>query len=253
MSLGAATVAAAASIGWTDFGNVMAFTPSKESNPIEHKGSYRGFKTVDQTIDVDATLKYSFKLDEFSALNLGLLFGGIPGTVNFTQTVISAAAVDTLVFAAIPTKNLWWDVTKSGKRIYGFNPTSVSVGGTTLTAGVDYVHDPALSRIKFLGTAAVTLGTYTLTGSAPAVATAADAGYMSGFTPLTTLRRTGVGRLVCWDQAGVTFDHQDFFCSIDIETSGEVTGTGFTDLTLTVTILATGPGNFYVRGANITV
>ncbi len=253
MAIGATTVAAAATVGWTDFGNVVAFTPSKESTPVEHKGSYRGVRTVDNVIDTDATFMYTFKLDEFSALNLGPLFGGVPGSVTFTQAASAAAAVDTLVFAALPTKNIWWDVTKSGKRIYGFTPTSVAVGGTTLTAGVDYVHDPVLSRVKFLGTAAVTLGTYTLTGSAPAIALSTDAGYMTGTVPLTMLRKTGMGRLVCWDQAGIILDHQDFFCSVDIETSGEINGTSFTDLTAKVTIFASTPGIAYNRASVITV
>ena len=91
IALDATTLAQAATTGYTDVGNVMAFTPSKESTPVEHKGSYRGVRTVDFIVDTDATFKYSLKLDEFNVTNLGLLFGGV-ASQTFTQSAISAAA-----------------------------------------------------------------------------------------------------------------------------------------------------------------
>lgn len=243
---GAISAADARAKGYLDFGNIAAFTPSRESTLEEHFGSYRGVRRKDAIVVTETDLSYELTVDEFHTKNVALLYGGTIGA-EWVQAAQAAVAIDPLVFTApLPSGTVkWYDITvTSGVRLRQL--TSVTITGKV--EGTDFEVDLLLGRVRFLINQTTTLnGTVT----APALATGTN-GAMQTIVPLNNILLNGFGRLVIFDQNNkgkVVLDHTDFSCQLTAEASGEQDGTGFGEITITVTITSEA-GTVYLRNPN---
>jgi hypothetical protein len=241
---GATSAANALTVGYTDFGNVLAFTPQVENEKLEHFGSYRGVRRKDKTIATQVQLVYQLRLDEWKPEILEILFGSTAGS-NHTQGATSGDSGDAIDFTAITwDERKWYDITISGVRQR--NLTTVTVA--TLTEGTDFEVDLTLGRIRFLTTQSTSLVPLV---TADAI-TSADAGYMVGLKPMQNITREGYGRLVIFDQydsAKVVIDHVDFSCEVSVESAGEIDGQNWSEVTLNVEV-TDDVGNILTRKAN---
>lgn len=99
----------------------------------------------------------------------------------------------------------------------------------------DFDADLLLARVKFTTNQSANL---TPIVTAPAIV-ADDPDAMFGYTPLGDPVKSGYGRLVLYDQDDtnkVVLDHREFSCDISIESTSEVDGQGFTDMTINVDV-----------------
>lgn len=241
-----ATSAANAQIrGWVDFGNIVAFTPEADNKAEEHVGSYRGVRRIDKRAITQTKLQYKLKNDEWNISNLRLLFGATD-TTGHTQLIHSALAGQTLGFTANPAViGRWYDIkTAAGLRLRKL--TTVTIAAKV--EGTDFVLDLKMGRVKFLTAQAADL---VPTITAPAIVAGTDDAFL-GLLPLQAPVQSGYGKLICFDQYNpntVVLEHENFSCDLSIDSASEVGGTGFTDLTLTVTITSD-VGVVLVRNAN---
>ncbi len=251
-SEGATSAAAARAItgGWLDFGNIMAFKAALDPKFESHYGSYRGKRRIDLRINTEVAPSYKLTADEWNLKNLALMFGCDDGT-NFTQPVLSATNGNALAFSSGSSASnsaKWYDLsyTTGGTTYMVRRLTTVTFSG--LTEGTDFEVDLELGRVRFL-TQRTSSVTPVLTAAA---ITSADAGFMNGLTPYAVLRRSGYGRLVCFDQDQdnkVVLDHRDFSCDVTCENLGDINGTGFSTFEITVTV-TDDAGQMLVRAAN---
>lgn len=105
-----------------------------------------------------------------------------------------------------------------------------------------------LGRIKFRTAQAADL---TPTVTAPAITAGTDSAFL-GLTPLADPVKSGVGRLVIFDQYDnnkVVVDHLEFTCDVSVDSAAEVDGTGYAEITLNVDVTGA-PGTAFVRNAN---
>lgn len=241
----ATSAANAKTLGWLDFGNVLAVTPQVEVTTEEHFGSYRGVRRKDKTLATQSKLTYELKLDEMNKRNLLVLFGATE-TTQWTQTVKSAVAGDAWAFNVVPSgAEKWWDVLISGVRVRGITALTIP----TLVEGTDFFVDQLNGRVRF---AANQVASRTPTVTAPAI-TATDNGSFWALTPFGDVIKQGYGRLTLYDQNDnnkVVLDHQDFSCDIKIESFGELNGQNITEITMSVTITDT-VGTIYSRYENL--
>ncbi len=243
---GATTAAQAGGVGYgyRPFGNVKAFALQPKITTKEHTGAYRGVRSVDKTFTPGLELLYKLTLEEIGLNSLLLALLGSTGTA-FTQTVQSAVAGDALVFTSpLPSDPLkWYDIKVAGVQIRDLTALTV----TTLVEGTDFRVDYKLGRIQFL---AAQTTSRTPTVSAPAI-TSSDNGYLRAITPLNTGKATGIGRIVCYDQAStsiVVFDHKDFAC--EVMSGGDTSvGEDVASYDVIVRVLPTLAGTCYVREA----
>ena len=240
---GATTVAQASAKGFLDFGNITAFGLTSATDKQEHEGSYRGLKTIDKTFVTKTQIGYKLTCDEWEANKLQFLFFGTRGDAT-TQAALEADDADPLAFsvqnpAAV---ELWYDLRIDGKRVR--NLTTVTIAAKV--EGTDFVVDKLLGRVKFL-TAQTAALTPALT--APAIAVG-DAHSFHTITPLTNARRSGIGRLVCFDDSDtnrVIFEHDGFSCDVFLESApGSVDGKKAADFSLQVQV-TTLPGTVFSR------
>lgn len=228
-ALNCSTIAAAFAAGYVDFGNIVSFTNKLDTQKVEHKGSWRGVRTLDATYVTESKHQYTLKCDEWNKQTLQILFGGDIGT-PFTQAAWTAQAFDTFGFTAVPAViGRWYDLLKAG--VHYRNTSTVTIAAKV--EGTDFVVDIKLGRVKFLTSQAADL--------IPLVTnlaiTATDTTSFFSITPLTNVRRTGMGRLVVFDQnsPNIVIDHLDFLCEIVLDSASEVGGTAFSDFSMTIT------------------
>jgi hypothetical protein len=231
---GATTAVEAKLAGFRDFGNMTTFTLAPESTKVEHKGSYRGTKRTDRTRITEAKLVYQLKLDEWTLQNLLYIFYGDENEdADFTQEAIASTSADAI--AASSDSPLlagnWYDIEKSSVRVRHL--TSVTV--TSKVEGTDFIVDYNLGRIRFL---ANQTSSVTPTIVAPAIAVGSEKA-MKAITPLTSAKRSGIGRLYVFDDDAdnqIIMQHEDFGC--DISLTGNVDGgsDNFTEFTLEVLV-----------------
>jgi hypothetical protein len=321
----ASSAANAQARGYTDFGNIVAFTVEPDNTAEEHVGSYRGTRRVDKRVVTQTKIQYKLRCDEWNLENIRLVFAGSDSTPH-TQAALTAGAGESLAFgttAAVIGK--WYDLkTLAGLRLRNLtsamiavsapiaaqgaatgdtvtktshglaNGTPVLITGAALaaplvTGTVYYVRDTAANTFKLaltLGGVAIDLttdGTDTnyqalkaegtdyeldllqsavrfLTAQAATVVpiltcsaiAAGDEGYRYGLIPGINPTQSGYGKLVVFDQYAlnkVVMDHDAFSCDLSIDSTSEVDGTGFTDMTMTI-LVTTDPGTLFVRQAN---
>jgi hypothetical protein len=228
--LNATSVATALPLGYQDFGDIVDVTPTTDTQKVEHLGAYRGVRTLDSTVVTQSKLQYKLKCDEWNKKTLQVVFGGDVGTA-FTQTIKTAASADTLGFTATPAViGNWYDILFSGLHVRTLTTVTVA----TLSEGTDFVVDLKLGRIKFLTAQAA--------DRVPVVTAAAilstDTASFFSITPLTNVRRQGMGRIVLFDQnsPNVVIDHADFLCEIILDSTDAVGGTAFSNISMTVTV-----------------
>jgi hypothetical protein len=241
-----ATSAANAQVrGWVDFGNVVAFTPEVDAKTDEHIGSYRGVRRIDKRAVTQTKIQYKLKLDEANLSTLRLMFGATD-TTGHLQSVLSAVAGQILGFTATPAViGRWYNIKTAGGARLRFL-TSVTIAAKV--EGTDFVLDLKMGRVKFLTAQAADL---TPTITAPAITAGQDNAFL-GLQPLQAPVQSGYGKLICFDQYNpntVVLEHEDFSCDVSIDSASEINGTGFTDITLTVTVTSD-VGTVLVRNAN---
>lgn len=242
---GATTVAEAQEAGYRDVGNVVGMTPSLDPTTIEHYGSYRGVRRRDKTIQTENKLEFSIRVDQWDQQKIAWLFGASTGTAH-TQSAQVAENGDTLTFATTAANlNHWYDLKVSGARIRKLTALTIA----TKVEGTDFEVDLELGRVRFLTAQSADLVPVI---SAPAI-TSADEGYFVGLTPMGDVRKSGFGRIVCYDQYdggnGVVWDYVDFSCELSIESTGEIDGQNPSEITVRVRVTDT-VGTLMVRAAN---
>lgn len=241
---GASTAAEAGGVGmgYRPFDNIKAFALQPESEQKEHFGSYRGQRVSDKTITTQSKFGYRLTCDTFTLQKFLFMFFGVE-TTAFTQSALSTVSGDALAFSS-PTpseSDKWYDVLYNGIRVREISALTIA----TLTEGTDFVVDPRLGRIRFL-----TARTASVTPviSAPAI-TASSSTYLKAITPLQKPLRTGMGRLVCFDQnddSAIVFDHVDFGCEVYVSNQAEVDGEDYSSYEIIVKL--TRPvGTVYAR------
>ncbi|MHB8520727.1 MAG: hypothetical protein ACYDH9_08205 [Limisphaerales bacterium] len=223
------TVASAQAAGYIDFGNIVAVGFAPKLDTVEHEGSYRGVKRVDQIRGTKAIINYELKCDEWNLEKLKIaLFGD--STTAFLQTAISvAAAADALPASCV--KNLWYDILKSGVRVREILTLTVA----TLTENTDFVVDYKAGRIRFL-TTQTSPAAPQITASA---VVAGDAANLSAMVPFSTYVRNGIGRLMLFDDTNpnkLVYDHTDFGCQISLKQGSTVDGKKFGEIDLDVRV-----------------
>lgn len=230
-SPGATTSATAQATGYLDFGNIVAIGLNPSSETLEHEGSYRGKRTVDKTVVIKAGFEYTVKVDEFDVEKLKLALFGNDGT-DFTQTVKSSQAIDALAFGTTAAVlNRWYDILVSGVRVREM--TALTITGKT--ENTDFVVDYKAGRVRFLTAQSSNLSG---TVSAPAVTAGGNSAFQA-LTPLQTYRRTGIGRLMLFDDAHpnvLVYDHHDFGCEVLVDSMDEMDGKKFGVMTLKVKV-----------------
>jgi hypothetical protein len=241
----ATSAANAQARGYLDFGNIVASTPSQENSKEEHFGSYRGVRRVDKTINTENKLRYKIKVDEWNRKNLEILYGG-SSTTGHLQSALSAVAGQVLGFTATPAViGKWYDIkTSAGARL--LNLTTVTIA--TKVEGTDFVLDLLLARVKFLTAQAADL-TPTITCAA---IVAGDAFNYAGITPMASPKKTGFGKLVIFDQESANkavLIHEGFSCEVTLDSSSEVDGQKFSEITLDVLVTDT-VGTVLLRDSN---
>lgn len=238
---GAASVAAAAAIGFTPFGNIVDLTPNIDTQKVEHVSSNRGAPRKDREDITRSQIQFKVKTDEFNELVQKIMLGGTTGTA-FTQTSKSSTNADTLAFSGTAaTVGNWYDITVSGARVR--NLTSVTI--TSLTEGTHFVVDLQTGRICFLSAQS---SDRVPVVSAPAI-TANDATYFIGIKPGQQVKLSGIGRLYMFDQNTsnpVFAAYEDFTCELTLDTASAFNATSFADLTFSVLITDT-VGNWLTR------
>ena len=242
---GAISAANARAIGFLDFGNIVAFTPSLDVNKQEHVGSYRGVRRIDKTIVTQNKFSYKLTCDEWNLENIRILFGA-DDAAGHTQAALSAVVGETLGFTAVAAKiGRWYDLrTSAGLRLRDITTATIA----TKVEGTDFVLDLKLARVKFLTTQAADL---VPTITCPALAVT-DEGAFFGLTPGQSPVKSGYGNLVLFDQHNpnkVVLQHENFSCDVSIDSASAIDGTGFTEISMEV--LVTGDlGRVLVREAN---
>jgi hypothetical protein len=243
---GAISAADAKLKGFRDVGNVVGMTPNLEPTVIEHYGSYRGVRRRDKTIHTENKLEFTVRLDQWDQQKVEWLFGAGAGTAH-TQAVLSGVAGEVLAFGTTPSdSSKWYDLrTAAGARVRKLTAVTIA----TLVEGTDFEVDLEVGRIRFL---TPQTGDLTPTLTAPAI-TSADAGYFAGLTPMADVRKSGFGRLICYDQYdggnAVVWDYVDFSCEVSVESAGEIDGQNPAEITLKVRVTDV-VGNLLVRKAN---
>lgn len=115
--------------GFRDFDNVMAFTPEINSERVEHEGSYRGLKRVDEIFGIKQGFEYLLKCDAFTYDNISLLLQGESGT-HHTQSAFTETAADVLGFSvSVPSDPLrWYDLYRTNAHVRSLTSTLLFVG-----------------------------------------------------------------------------------------------------------------------------
>lgn len=239
-----ATVAAAASAGYIDFGNVKVFDIKSQADMKEHYGSYRGTMRRDRIDGRKIRLGYDLTVDEFNANLLNYMFQGKAATPsNYTRAVLTAAAGTALNFVTVnsdPTR--WYDILDAtGNKV----PFLTTVTIAAKVEGTDFQLDLTLGRVQFL-----TLQTTSLSPLITAVAVVAgDNNNLSIITPLTQGTIFGVGRITCYDELSrqsIVWEHRDFYGQIMLSGSPTVKGDDYSDFKLSVNV-GTPAGSIFVR------
>ena len=86
--------------------------------------------------------------------------------------------------------------------------------------------------------------------TAPAIVAGSEASHL-GLIPMADPVKSGFGHFICFDQHDankIVFEHVDFSCDMSVESVSEVSGTGFTDMTINVDVTGT-PGLILPRYA----
>lgn len=241
----ATTAAEARTKGYIDIGNVAAFTPAVEPTVEDHFGSYRGVRRKDKRVVTETGIQYQLRADEWNYKNLEILFGAST-TTGHTQAAISAASGEVLGFTAVPAViGRWYEIRSSGGlRLRQL--TTVTI--TAKVEGTDFDLDLLLGRIRFRTAQTSDL---TPTVTAPVITADTNNAFL-GLTPLADPVKSGMGRLVCYDQNDnnkVVYDHLEFSCDVSVSSVAEVDGTGFAELTINVDVTSI-PGTIFVRNEN---
>ena len=230
-----------AGTGYTDFGNVKAFTIQPETEGIEHIGSYRGIRRTDRRKVTKADIGYVLKLDEYGINQLLYMYYGSEGTA-FTQTAHSIQAIDTMEWATTAgVIGQHYPIKVSGVRVV--DCTAVVL--TTLVEDTDYEVDLVNGWVKLLTAQA---GDINGTVTSNAITSASD-NYMKAVDVLTTPQREGIAQLTVFDDhptAPIVLDHQDFGCSLSINGQSEVDGQNFSEMEL-LCQLTVPVGTVYIR------
>lgn len=246
MAFDATTLAEAFAIGYRDFGNISSFTPKTDTQKLEYKTSSRGVRRVAATDVLESKLQYQIKCTEWNYQTLQILCGGT-ATTGHTQASQSAVSGDAFAFnTTAAVIGNWYDLKVSGARIR--NVTTLTI--TSLVEGTDFQVDLKLGRVRFL-TAQSASRTPVITATVITVSTAAS---FLGLLPLNKVRRTGYGRFVVFDQDStnnIPVDHLDFNCEVTLDSSDEVGGTAYSNITMTITV-SDEVGTFLLRFANQT-
>lgn len=249
-ALDATSASDARAKGYIPFGNIVAWTPSMEPTFVEHFGSYQGKKRKDKTVVTQTKLEYQLRCDEWNMQNMEILFGAT-ALSSHTQSEQTAADADALTFGdgtgSDPAKSVaskWYDITKSGARIYHLTEVTIA----SKTEGTDFEVDLLNGRIRFL-----TEQTSSVTAkiTAPAI-TATDAKSYYGLLPFGDVVKQGFGKLIVYDEHDankVVFRHVDFSCEVRCENASELSGTDWSDMTLVVSVTDT-VGRVEVRQDN---
>lgn len=189
-------------------------------------------------------------------LNAGDLISDVAhGLVNgqrviFTGTGLAAPLVaGTVYYVVNKTDDNFQVALTSGGAAIVISADSTDQSYTLLMEPVtDFDADLKLARVKF-NSAQSADKTPLIT--CPAIV-AGDPDAMFNYTPLGDPVKSGYGRLVICDQDddnNVVIDHKDFSCDISIESTSEVDGQGFTDMTINVAV-TDDVGELSVRDAN---
>ncbi len=249
-SEGAKSKTDAFTIGWLDFGNIVAFTPQVEHTEEKHIGSYRGIRRRDRTLVTEANIRYSIKLDEWNLNNLRMLFGGASG-VGPGQTAQTAVSADSFAFntGAPSGTRRWFDIKVGGSRIRKL--TALTISG--MVEGTDFEVDNLLGRVRFIVSQPPSTTPVVIVPVVTApVISFSDPDYFIVLSPLADLVKSGYGRMIIYDQNDankIVLDHRDFSCEVSVDSSSEVNGTSPTEIILAVDV-TTDLGVIYTRLAN---
>ena len=241
---GALTAALAQAAGYRDVGNVIDLTPKFDPTVLDHYGSYRGIRRKDASLVTQQKLEFTVKLDQWDQQKVEWMLGSSTGTAH-TQVIRSAYSGDSWAFNTTPSGTvLWYDVLISGARTRKLTTVTIA----TLTEGTDFEVDLELGRVRFL----VTQSAARVPVITCAAITAADAGYFAGLKPMQVVKKTGFGRITCYDQNTanpVVWDYVDFSCDVTCESASNIDGKKEGEISVKVAVTDT-VGNFLLRRLN---
>lgn len=320
LAIGALTVAAAITTGFSPFGNVTEATPKVTVKNERHIGSYRGRLTADKTVNTESDMEWTIKCDEMNQ-NTMLVLLGATANGSRSQNAYVNATMDTITGGS--TTDLWFDVSVGGVKIRNLTnlvltlptvltgtaantgdlvtitahglteglriivlstpagPTvhqvyyvkyvssstfqlALTSGGSAIpfsadgafttsvvmTEDTDYEADLELGRIRFTDEQVDPVPVF---ASSPGTS-ASPADLKRKFTPMETPIIRGVGRVVIYTGEVATdrviLDHQDFVCDVTISGQGAFNGKNWTDVTLSVMVRGSVPGNALLRELN---
>ncbi len=177
---------------------------------------------ADATANTLTAVSHGLSDGDRVAIGGSVVPGGLSSTVAYY--VVNAAS-DTFK-VSLTSGGSAVDITSTG--------TSVTFS-EALVEGTNYEADLELGRVRFLTTVSAVLTPFV---TVPVVGST-DEKRFKGITPMTNMTRRGIGRLVVYDQYDenqVVFDHVDFSCEIQLDSSGEVNGSDFSEISIKVTI-----------------
>jgi hypothetical protein len=227
--------------GFTYLGNVVDVTPAIDTQKVEHVSSNRGAPRKDREDITRSQIQFKIKVDEFLPIVQKIMLGGSTGT-DFTQASKTAQNADTLAFSGTAAViGNWYDLKISGARYRNLTACTVA----TKTEGTDFIVDNLTGRICFLTAQSSDLVPVI---SCPTIS-AGGAGSFVGIKPGQTVKLSGFGRLLLFDQDSsnaVFSDYNDFSCEVTLDTAAAFNATSFADLTFSVLITDT-VGNWLMR------
>lgn len=223
--------------GFRDIGNVTMYQLVPKVETFSREAASRGRRVVDAVFGVRPSLHYVFECDSWTRDNLLWLLHGTESDNN-ARTAITDTECDPMLFtAAVPTKaDTWYEPLIDGEAVGPFDSITVATEFQELAAGVHYVPDFEVGRIRFLQRFSQTIN---LTVTASAI-TSADDNYAVGISPLETPGITGIGRFSHWHAGNrrLRMDHRDFPCRISPGNVSEMTGKSAGTFRLTVPVHA---------------
>ena len=198
---GATSLATARSIGYLDYGNFTASEIKAEAKREPVAKARRGVVSQSGTTPGLITLGLELATKEVADARKVRHLLSAKTAADLAQAVIANAAIDALAFAALtPAKlNAWYELTNSGVNVREISAAVLTVGGTALVAGTDYLLDSKVGLVRFINPSALPAASVTVTVTAPAI-DGTSAGAMKGFAPMQQSAWRGWARALVWDQ-----------------------------------------------------
>jgi hypothetical protein len=201
VALGALSLTQFLASGAMDWGNYLGAEMKGENKRTPIESAMNGIVITRGTTGAEASLGIELTTKELvDQRKLQHILMGTAAAA-YTQGALATAATDGLAFSggSPAVLNNFYQITKTGTRVRDLTGISVTVGGTALTNGVDYLVELKFGLIRFINPATLPAAAVVITVSAPAV----DANsplYMLGWTPLTQTKWSAYAEFMMLDQ-----------------------------------------------------